>query len=67
MLRSRSRDRQLDRNPPTLRFHDAIPALSAGHPNDVLHFPPTTVRYVAVRITASTDAQPPMLDEITAG
>ena len=34
---------------------------------DALHFPPTTVRYVAVRITASTDAQPPMLDEITAG
>jgi hypothetical protein len=34
---------------------------------DALHFPPTTVRYIAVRITASTDAQPPMLDEITAG
>src|SRR5664279_1374649 len=34
---------------------------------DALHFPPTTVRYVSVRITVSTDAQPPMLDEITAG
>jgi hypothetical protein len=34
---------------------------------DALHFPPIAVRYVSVRITASTDAQPPMLDEMTAG
>jgi trehalose/maltose hydrolase-like predicted phosphorylase len=34
---------------------------------DVLHFAPTEARYVSVRITSSTAAQPPMLDEVTAG
>jgi trehalose/maltose hydrolase-like predicted phosphorylase len=32
---------------------------------DVLHFPATRARYVAVRITESTDQQPPKLDELT--
>jgi hypothetical protein len=32
---------------------------------DVLHFPATRARYVAVRITESTGMQPPKLDELT--
>jgi hypothetical protein len=32
---------------------------------DVLHFPATRARYVEVRITNSTDMQPPKLDELT--
>ena len=32
---------------------------------DVLHFPATRARYVAVRITGSTGTQPPKLDELT--
>jgi hypothetical protein len=31
---------------------------------DVLHFPATRARYVSVRITESTDQQPPKLDEL---
>jgi trehalose/maltose hydrolase-like predicted phosphorylase len=34
---------------------------------DVLQFPPIEARYVSVRIASSTGAQPPMLDELTAG
>jgi hypothetical protein len=32
---------------------------------DVLHFPAAKARFVAVRITESTDMQPPKLDELT--
>ncbi len=32
---------------------------------DVVQFPATGARYVAVAITGSTDMQPPMLDELT--
>jgi trehalose/maltose hydrolase-like predicted phosphorylase len=32
---------------------------------DILHFPATRARYVAVRITQSTDMQSPTLDELT--
>ncbi len=32
---------------------------------DVLHFPATRARYIAVHITASTDMQQPMLEELT--
>ncbi len=34
---------------------------------DVVDFPPTRASYVSVTITSSTGAQPPMLDELTAG
>jgi hypothetical protein len=33
---------------------------------DTLRFPPTRARYISVRIAASTDAQPPLLEELTA-
>jgi hypothetical protein len=32
---------------------------------DVIHFVPSTARFVRLQITAATGTQPPMLDELT--
>jgi hypothetical protein len=32
---------------------------------DVLHFPATRARYIALHITASSGGSPPLLDELT--
>jgi hypothetical protein len=32
---------------------------------DLLHFPPTRARYIAVHIEQATDMEPPLLDELT--
>ncbi len=64
-LRASSYDVAISRDGHTWRTVALVSGRTTGT-IDVLHFSPTQARYVSVRISSSTDAQPPMLDELAA-